>query len=68
MFDPSGEHQDIGSSLGCGQHVPDDLVEPHLIGDEGSIDFRHSTWRTGVGVAAVSEFSRVQVQNRVGRQ
>src|SRR5262245_28745810 len=68
MFDPGGKHQDVGSGSGGGQHVADDLVESYLIGDEGSIDFGHSTGRGGVGVTAVLEFGRVQVQNWVGRQ
>ncbi len=54
--------------FGGGQHVVDDLVEPSAVGDEGSIDFGHSTGCGGVGVAAVLEFGRVQVQNWVGRQ
>jgi hypothetical protein len=68
VFDPGGEHQDVGSGFGGGQHVVDDLLESTAVSDEGSIDFGHSTGCGGVGVAAVLEFGRVQVQNRVRRQ
>jgi len=56
VFDPGGEYQDVGSGFGGGQHVVDDLVESSAVGDEGSIDFGHSTGCGGSASPAVLEF------------
>ena len=68
VLDPGGEHQDVGSGFGGGQHVGDDLVESYLVGNEGSIDLGDSAGCGGIGVAAVLELGWVNMQNWVGCQ